>query len=1238
MAKKEDIVKLAEKLMNSQENIRNIGIVAHIDHGKCISGKDRLVLSNGRIVEAKDLYNEIALSGEIVAEDEEKIVYLAREGINVPSIDKKNGKIENKPISHAWKLKGGKVARVFLENGFAVSTTPEHKYLQFDGAKFFETEAKNLKKGDWLVCARNIKTESFENVKVEFLKNISKGKFYAFLNENFAKELKRQISETGLKGFAEKNKIKERPKSFYHGLWKNRLRIETLLGIAKENNISLEKIFENITKIGLKDSAKIYLPKNFGEFYYLAGLMAGDGTSNKFVVGKPELEEEFKKICNELGFEPRKRNYAGKTKELATNQTLQKILECLFDYPSKKKSHNVKISSFLQESPDFLAAKFLRGYFDTDGCVERARNAISISSASGEMISGLKLLLPRFGVVPIVNDKKNTLYISGSSVRKFNEKIGFGLERKRKRAEEIAEKIVGSLKTDLVPCSGLKDLRQELEKSKNSVSKHYYKYENQVYAPTTNTYNQLMLQLKTKNRVQVQDLAFVRIEKTENGFEEEVFDFTVPETHNFLAEGIFIHNTTMTDNLVAASGLMSEELAGKQLFMDFYELEQERGITINSANISLVHEIGGKQFLVNVIDTPGHIDFGGEVIRAMRAVDGVIVVVDAVEGVMPQTETVIRQALRENVQPVLFLNKVDRLINELQVTEEQMQERFVKAIAQVNKLIQKNAPKEFLEKWIVKVNESSVTFGSAYNNWALNFDTMKKNNITFKQVYTHLKEGKQKELAKISPLHEAILGMVAKHLPNPVKAQGYRIPVIWSGEKESEEGKAMLSCNPKGPLTMMINDVSVDPHAGDIATGRIYSGTVKKGTIVKLIGSQKELSVQQVAVFMGPERVPVEEVPSGNIAALVGLKEVFAGETISTKKIREFESFKSSAEPVMTISVEAKNTKDLPKLIEVIRQISKEDPNIKAVVNQETGEHLLSGMGELHLEVARYRIEKDHKVPIEVSTPIVVYRETITKPSITVEGKSPNKHNKFKMHAEPIPKGVLEKLAESKLHAKVRPKDKEIVEKLIEMGFDREEAKKTWCVHNNNILVDKSRGIQALFEVKELIIQGFMDAMNEGPLAKEKGFGMKIVLEDATLHEDAIHRGPAQVLPAITRAIYACILSTDSLLLEPKQILTINVPQDFMGAASKELGARRTQITEMRTEGDTTIIIAKAPVKELIGFSAAIRGATEGRAIWTAEYYGYEVLPRDLQKTTISEIRKRKGLEPEPKSAEYFME
>ncbi|PNX45263.1 MAG: elongation factor EF-2, partial [Thermoplasmata archaeon M11B2D] len=243
--------------------------------------------------------------------------------------------------------------------------------------------------------------------------------------------------------------------------------------------------------------------------------------------------------------------------------------------------------------------------------------------------------------------------------------------------------------------------------------------------------------------------------------------------------------TTFSDNLIAGCGMMSEDLAGKQLVLDYDEQEQARGITINAAAASMVHEFEGQEYLINLIDTPGHVDFGGDVTRAMRAVDGCIIVVCAVEGAMPQTETVIRQAIREKVQPVLFINKVDRLINELRVTPEEMQSRFIKIINKFNELLNRVIPEEFKGKWNVKVENGTVAFGSAFHNWAVSVPYMKQTNLGFKDVYNYCKNNDQKTLAKKSPIHEVVLDMVIDHLPSPKTAQKYRIPHIWRGDQES---------------------------------------------------------------------------------------------------------------------------------------------------------------------------------------------------------------------------------------------------------------------------------------------------------------------------------------------------------------------------------------------------------------------------------------------------------------------
>jgi elongation factor 2 len=297
--------------------------------------------------------------------------------------------------------------------------------------------------------------------------------------------------------------------------------------------------------------------------------------------------------------------------------------------------------------------------------------------------------------------------------------------------------------------------------------------------------------------------------------------------------GIVAHidhgKTTLTDNILAGAGMISKELAGRQLFTDSDEEEQERGITIDSACVSMVHEFQGNEYLINLIDTPGHVDFGGDVTRAMRAVDGAVVVVDAVEGTMPQTETVLRQALKEHVRPVLFINKVDRLINELQVDAQEMQIRLGKVIDHVNKLIKGMNEEKYKAGWRVDAAGGTVAFGSALYNWAVSVPYMQKSGIGFKEVYDYCKAEDMKSLAEKCPLHEVLNDMVIRFLPNPLDAQKDRVNVIWHGDKNSKEGKDMLSANPDGELAFMVTDISMDPHAGEVATGRLFSGSLKRG-------------------------------------------------------------------------------------------------------------------------------------------------------------------------------------------------------------------------------------------------------------------------------------------------------------------------------------------------------------------------------------------------------------------------
>ncbi|NJD77265.1 MAG: elongation factor EF-2 [Candidatus Methanoperedens sp.] len=693
--------------------------------------------------------------------------------------------------------------------------------------------------------------------------------------------------------------------------------------------------------------------------------------------------------------------------------------------------------------------------------------------------------------------------------------------------------------------------------------------------------------------------------------------------------------TTFSDNLIAGAGMISKELAGEQLFMDFDEEEQKRGITIDAATVSMVHEFDGKEYLINLIDTPGHVDFGGDVTRAMRAVDGAIVLVDAVEGPMPQTETVLRQALRENVTPILFINKVDRLINEIKLTPQDMQIRLGAVIDKVNKIIKGLKPDQY-DNLRLDPATGKVAFGSALNNWAISIPYMKKTGIGFKEIIEYCKAEKQNELAIKCPLHVVMNDMIIRFLPSPVQAQRERIKVIWHGDKESEIGKSMINVDRNGKVALMITDITTDPHAGEVASGRLFSGTLERGKEIFISGMPNANRIQSVGIFMGPERIEVEKIPAGNIVALTGLSDAIVGSTASTdKSMTPFESIRHVSEPVMTVAVEAKHMKDLPKLVEVLRQVAKEDPTLKVMINQETGEHLLAGMGELHLEVVAHRIQRDKHVEITTSKPLVVYRETVTNHAGPVEGKSPNRHNRFYVEVEPLSQEVIRLIKNNEIS--MRQQEVERRDILMKTGMTKDEAKGITHIYETNIFIDMTKGIQYLNETMELILEGFEEVMKAGPMSREPVMGVKVKLMDAKLHEDSIHRGPAQVIPASRQAIQAAMLMGGATLLEPFQKVFIHVPQDQMGGAMREMQGRRGVILDMKTEGDTSIIESKAPVAQLFGFSGDIRSATEGRAMWSTEFLGFEPIPANMLSEIVMGIRQRKGLKLEmPKPSDFI--
>jgi len=716
-------------------------------------------------------------------------------------------------------------------------------------------------------------------------------------------------------------------------------------------------------------------------------------------------------------------------------------------------------------------------------------------------------------------------------------------------------------------------------------------------------------------------------------------------TANIRNMGIIAHvdhgKTTLSDNLLLAAGIISPKVAGTALAMDYLEIEQKRQITVKAANVSLLHEHNGQQYVINMIDTPGHVDFTGKVTRSLRVMDGAVVVVDSVEGVMTQTETVTRQALEERVRPVLYINKIDRLVKELRLSPQEVQERLLNIVRDFNTLIENYAEPEFRERWKVNINKGQVAFGAAKDKWGFTLPISIKKGLKFADIVAAYNNNDISKLVENFPLYVAILDMVVEHMPNPLEAQKYRIPKLWKGDPNSRLTSSMLACDPNGPLVIAVNNVVVDPHAGLVATGRVFSGTIKEGQEVYLVSAKTNARVLQVGLFMGQNREIAKEIPAGNIVAMLGLEQARAGETIIEPEYKSenvgFEKLKYVSEPVVTIAVEPKNSRDLPRFVDALHKMSIEDPNLILKINEETGEYLISGMGQLHLEIVLYELQQ-RGFDVVTSPPIVVYRETVQSVAGPVEGKSPNKHNRFRVVVEPLDQTTISLIQSGEVYdgQDFRERAKILREKA---GWDTNQARNIWAIDDLlNVFVDATKGIQHLLDIKDTLIQGFRWAMEAGPLAQEPMRGVKVLLTDAIIHEDPAHRGPAQVMPAIKNAILAAVLMAKPTLLEPLLKLDIRIPTEYVSSINRIAAQKRGRVLEVNQVGAQMRMVLEMPVSETFNLSTELRSATAGKAFWGQEFSRWSPIPESLLMQVVTKIRERKGLPKEIPKPEDLLE
>lgn len=807
--------------------------------------------------------------------------------------------------------------------------------------------------------------------------------------------------------------------------------------------------------------------------------------------------------------------------------------------------------------------------------------------------------------------------------------------------------------------------------------------------------------------------------------------------------------STLTDSLVQRAGIISAAKAGEARFMDTRKDEQERGITIKSTAISLFSEmsdddvkdikqkVDGNSFLVNLIDSPGHVDFSSEVTAALRITDGALVVVDTVEGVCVQTETVLRQALGERIKPVVCINKVDRALLELQVTKEDLYQSFSRTVESINVIVSTYAD-EVLGDVQVYPSQGTVAFGSGLHGWAFtirqfatryakkfgvdknkmmeklwgdsyfnpktkkwtNKDTdadgkplerafnmfvldpifrlfgaimnFKKDEIPvlLQKLEINLKsdekdlEGKallKVVMKKFLPAADALMEMIVMHLPSPVTAQNYRAEQLYEGPTDDQFCQSIKKCDPTADLMLYVSKMIPTSDKGRFyAFGRVFAGTVKSGQKVRIQGpnyvpgKKDDLflkAVQRIVLMMGSRTEPIDDCPAGNIVGLVGIDQFLlkTGTLTTNEAAHNMKVMKFSVSPVVQVAVEVKHANDLPKLVEGLKRLSKSDPCVMTYIS-ESGEHIVAGTGELHLEICLQDLENDHAaIPLKISPPVVAYRETVEGESAqTALAKSPNKHNRIYLKAEPIDEEVSLAIENGKIHPRDDFKARARV-MADEYGWDVTDARKIWCFgpdgNGPNLVIDQTKAVQYLNEIKDSVVAAFQWASKEGPIFGEQMRSVRINILDVTLHADAIHRGGGQIIPTMRRATYAGFLLADPRIQEPIFMVEIQCPEQAVGGIYSVLNKRRGQVVSEEQRPGTPLFTVKAhlPVNESFGFTGELRQATGGQAFPQMVFDHWSSLSSDpLDPTTkageiVTAARKRHGMKEEvPGWQEYY--
>jgi len=801
--------------------------------------------------------------------------------------------------------------------------------------------------------------------------------------------------------------------------------------------------------------------------------------------------------------------------------------------------------------------------------------------------------------------------------------------------------------------------------------------------------------------------------------------------------------STLTDSLIAKAGIIAMKTAGDQRYMDTRDDEKERGITIKSTGVSLYFDLqdSAKEtktgYLFNLIDSPGHVDFSSEVTAALRVTDGALVVVDAVEGVCVQTETVLRQAMQEKIRPVLFVNKVDRNILELQVDGEVMYQNFIKCVENVN-IIVGTYESEDMGSLEISPVKGNVAFGSGKDCWAFTLakfaklyssklkieadklvtkfwgenyfdgpakmwrnDGATKDGKTLPRAFaqfimdpiiTIARAAMQNDKAKLKTICEkmeiyltpeeweytfkelnkcimqrwinaadCILEMMIHHLPSPKAAQKYRYSYLYEGEKDDACAIAIRDCDQNGPLMMYISKMVPSSDKGRFyAFGRVFSGKAITGQKVRMLGPNYkpgkkvdvfEGNIQRTVLMMGRKTEFVPDIPCGNTGALIGVDKYLTktGTVTDSPDAHNIRSMKYSVSPVVRVAITPKNAADLPKLVEGMRRLAKSDPLVVCISDEQTGQNIIAGSGELHVEICINDLTNEYaQVEIIRSNPIVSYNETVTIKGEQCMSKSANKHNRLYCSAEPLNAELATEMEAGRITLNM---DKKEFNKILvqDFNFDKNDAGKIWAFGPNddgpNMIVDVTSGCQFMNEIKDSCVTGFNVVTANGAVADETMRAIRFNVHDTNLHPDGIHRGGGQIIPVARRVLYGCELLAAPRLQEPIFLVEVTCPNDVVGTVYNVISMRRGEIEEEINQSGAPITMIKGflPVAESFGFTEYLRAETSGQAFPNCSFHHWQEMTENPLSTTenrvtkiVADIRKRKGLKPEvPPVDEY---